>query len=163
MTPADVAALIRDDMRALDDARVVAHVAALLVTPPRPLRLAWPYGAVGESFDAFLILDHPRSATGIAFCRQGFGPANQWGLIFTDRGPPSTGTDDGWYPRFLDAYFESRASAELNIWRVREWRPSRDRAWMSGELPWGEAWERISALRVSAPHAQYYCDHSVRY
>lgn len=163
MTPADVAARIRDDMRALDDARVVAHVSALLVTPPRPIRLTWPYGAVGESFDAFLVLDHPRSGTGIAFCRQGFGPANPWGLISTDRGPPSTGPDAGWYPRFLDAYFESMAPADLDIWRVREWRLSRDGTWMSGELPWDEAWERVSALRVSAPHARYYCDHSVRY
>jgi hypothetical protein len=163
MTLADVAALVREDMRALDDARVVEHVSALLVAPPRPLRLAWLYGAVGEAFDAFLVLDHPRSGTGIAYCRQGFGPTSPWGLILTNRGPPSTGSDDGWYPRFLDAYFESKAPADLDIWRVREWRLSRDGAWMSGELPWDEAWERVSALRVSAPHAQYYCDHSVRY
>jgi hypothetical protein len=163
MTPADVAALIRDDMRALDDARVVAHVSALFVAPPRPLRLAWPYGAVGEAFDAFLVLDHPRSGTGIAYCRQGFGPAHPWGLIFTDRGPPSTGPDDGWYPRFLDAYFASKASADVPIWRVREWRTSRDRAWVSGELPWDEAWERVAELRASAPLAQHYADHAVRY
>jgi hypothetical protein len=163
MTPADVAALVRDDMRALDDARVVAHVSALLTAPPRLLRLAWFYGAVGETFDAFLVLDHPRSGTGIAYCRQGFGPANPWGLILTDRGPPSTGADDGWYPRFLDAYFESKAPADLDIWRVREWRPSRDGAWLSGELPWDEAWAQVAELRASTPHGQYYCDHAIRY
>ena len=163
MTPADVEALIRDDMRALHDARVVAHVSALLVAPPRPLRLEWPYGSVGEAFDGWLVFDHPRSGTGIAYCQQGFGPAKPWGLICTDRGPPSTGMDDGWYPRFLDAYFESKAPADLAIWRVREWRPNRDGAWVSGELPWDEAWERVSALRASAPHAQYYCDQAVMY
>jgi hypothetical protein len=163
MTPADVEALIQDDMRALHDGRVVAHVSTLLVRPPRPLRLAWPYGAVGEAFDAFLVLDHPASGTGIAHCRQGFGPAHPWGLIVTGRRPPSTGMDDGWYLRFLDAYFESKASADLPIWRVREWRTSRDGAWVSGELPWDAAWAQVAELRESAPHAQYYCDHAALY
>ncbi len=161
MTPADVEALVRDDMRALDDARVVAHVASLLVVPPRPLRLNWPYGAVGEAFDGFLVLDHPPSGTGIAYCRQGFGPASPWGLIWTDRGPPSTGMDDGWYPRFLGAYFESKAPADLDIWRVRERKPGQGPAWVSGELPWDEAWRRVYALRESAPDSRYDCEHAV--
>jgi hypothetical protein len=163
MTAADLEALVRDDMRALSDARVVAHLASLLVAPPRRLRLGWPFGIVGETLDGFLVLDHPRSGTGVVYCRQGFGPENPWGLVCTDRGPLSTGTSDGWYPRFLDAYFESKAPADLAIWRVREWRPGRDGAWVSGELPWDEAWERVSGLRASAPHTQYYCDHSVMY
>ncbi|MFO0876271.1 MAG: hypothetical protein U0840_02770 [Gemmataceae bacterium] len=160
---ADVEALVRDDMRALSDARVAAHVFSLLADPPRPVRLGWTFGAVGETLDGFLVLDHPRSGTGIVYCEQGFGPANPWGLVFTDRGPLSTGTSDGWYPRLLDAYFESKASADVPIWRVRVWRTSRDGAWVSGELPWDEAWARVAELRASAPHAQYYSDHSVRY
>jgi len=164
MTPADVEALIQDDMRAIHDARVVAHVSSLLVSPPRPLRLAWPYGAVGEAFDGFLVLDHSASSTGIAYCGQGFGPAKPWGLVGTgDEVFPSTGMTDGWYPRFLDAYFESHAAADLAIWRVREWRTSHDGAWVSGELPWDAAWAQVAELRESAPHAQYYCDHAVPY
>ena len=128
MTPADLAALIRYEMRASHDTRVVAHVTALMVAPPRPLVLAWPYGEVGVVFDGFLVLDHSRSGTGIAYCLHGFGPAAPWGLIFTNReSPPSTGTSDGWYPRFLDAYFESKAPADLDIWRVRERNPGQAR------------------------------------
>jgi hypothetical protein len=163
MTLADVEALVRDDMRALSDARVAAHVSSLLAVPPQSLRLGWTFGAVGETLDGFLVLDHPRSGTGIVYCEQGFGPANPWGLVFTNRGPLSTGTSDGWYPRLLDAYFESKASADVPIWRVREWRLSFDGAWVSGELPWDEAWAQVAELRASAPHAQYYCDHAVRY
>ncbi|MDB5306309.1 MAG: hypothetical protein JWO38_511 [Gemmataceae bacterium] len=164
MTPADVEALVRDDMRALYDPRVVAHVTSLLVAPPRPLLLAWPYGAVGESFDGFLVLDHTRSGTGIAYCRQGFGPADPWGLIFTNReSPPSTGMSDGWYSRFLDAYFESRAPADLDIWRVKEQRPGQGPTWVSAELAWDEAWKRVYALRESAPDCQYNCEHVVTY
>lgn len=163
MTAADVEALVRYDIRTLSDARVATHLASLLVASPRPLHLGWVYGAVGEAFDGFLVLDHSRSGTGIVYCQQGFGPENPWGLVFTDRGPLSTGTSDGWYPRLLDAYFESKASTDVPIWRVREWRPSRDGAWVSGELPWDEAWARVAELKASAPHAQYYTDHAVRY
>jgi hypothetical protein len=165
VTPEDVTALVRDDMRALHDARVAAHVTSLLLAPPRPLLFAWPFGSGGERFDGFLVLDHPPSGTGIAYCRDGLGPEAPWALIFTTGlgSPPSTGRPDESYPRFLDAYFESKASADVPIWRVREWRTSRDGAWVSGELPWDEAWARVAELRASAPHAQYYCDHSVTY
>ena len=163
MIPADVMALVRDDMRALSDARVAVHVASLLAVPPQPLRLGWTFGAIGQTLDGFLVLDHPRSGTGIVYCEHGFGPANTWGLVFTDRGPLSAGSSDGWYPRFLDAYFESKAAVDMPIWRVREWRTSYDGAWLSGELPWDETWARVAELRASAPHIQYYSDHSVRY
>lgn len=165
MTSTDVEALVQDDVRALSDARVVAHVISLLLAPPRPLRLVWPWGPGGETFEGFLVLDHPPSSTGVAYCRKGLGPAAPWALVFTtDLGsPPSTGRPDESYPRFLDAYFESKASAEVPIWRVREGRTSFDGAWVTGELSWVEAWARVAKLRASAPHAPYYCDHSVRY
>jgi hypothetical protein len=163
VTPADVEALVRDDVRAISDARVVAHVCSLMAVPPQRLPLAWSFGSLGETLDGFLVLDHPRSGTGIVYCGQGFGPDTPWGLVFIDRGPLSTGTSDGWYARVLDAYFASKAPADLAIWRVREWRPTRAGAWVSGDLPWDEAWARVSALRASEPHTQYYCDHSVMY
>ena len=100
MTSADVEGLVRDDMRALSDARVVVHITSLLATPPRVLRLGWSFGAVEETLDGFLVLDHPLSGTGIVYCRQSFGPEHPWGLVFTNRGPLFTGTSDGWYARF---------------------------------------------------------------
>jgi hypothetical protein len=163
MIPVDVAALVRDDMRMLYDSRVLAHISALLLAPPRPVLLAWPYGAVGETFEGFLVLDHPRSDTALAFCQQGFGPADCWGIIATDHGPLSTGKSDGWYPRFLDAYFDSMAPTELDIWRVKERRPSQGPVWVSGELPWDEAWKRVYALRESAADCKYHCEHGVTY
>jgi hypothetical protein len=164
MTPADVAALIRDDMRTLHDARVVVHVTSLRVTPPRQLLLAWAYGAAGEAFDGFLVLDHPRSGTAIAYCHEGFGPATPWGLVCTKRESlPSMGMSEGWFPRFLDAYFESMASTDLDIWRVRERKDGQDHTWVSGELSWDEAWKRVMALRESAPDCRYDCQHAIIY
>jgi hypothetical protein len=165
MTSAEVAALVRDDLRALRDARVAAHISALLVAPPSPLLFVWPYGPGGETFEGFLVLDHPPSGTGIACCRDGLGPAAPCTLLFTtDLGsPPSTGRPDGRYPRFLDAYFESKAATDLAIWRIRERQPGQEPAWLSGELPWDEAWERVMALRVASPQCWYDCEHAVRY
>lgn len=164
MTPTDVAALVRDEMRSLHDARVVAHVSSLLVSPPRQLLLGWDYGVVGTTFEGFLVLDHARSGTAIAYCQQGFGPAAPWGLIFTKQGrPPSMGMSDGWFPQFLDGFFESMASADLDIWRVKERRPGQDPTWMSGELSWNEAWKQVMALRESAPDCRYDCEHAIAY
>jgi hypothetical protein len=164
MTPADVSELIRDDMRALSDARVVVYLSSLLVTPPRQLLLGWDYGPTGEAFEGFLVLYHPSSDTAIAYCQQGFGPAAPWGLIRIKQGsPPSMGMDSGWFPRFLDAFFDSLASTDLEIWRVKERKPGQDPAWVSGELSWDEAWERVLALRRSAPDCGYDCEHAITY
>lgn len=144
--------------------RVVAYVTSLLVTPPRPLLLGWDYGAAGEAFEGILVLHHLKSGTAIAYCQQGFGPALPWGLISTRHSPPhSMGTSDGWYPRFLDGFFESMASTDLNIWRVRERKPGNEPAWVSNELPWDEAWKRVMALRESAPDCRYDCEHANTY
>jgi hypothetical protein len=162
MTTADVEALVRDDMRVLSDARVLAHVSSLLLTPPRPQRV-WVPRYSGEVYEGFLVLSHPSGAA-VAYSPRDYDLAVPWGLVGTPNEPPSAATwCYDWYPRFLDVYFESLASTDLAIWRVREWQPGRDGAWVSGELSWREAWEQVSAMRASAPHAQYYCDHSIMY
>jgi hypothetical protein len=164
MTPADVTALIRCEMLALHDKRVADLVSSLLVSPPRPLLLGWDYGAAGEAFDGFLVLDHPTSGTGIAYCQQGFGPSHPWGLIFTQgESPPSMGMDSGWFSRFLDAVFDSMVSADLDIWRVQECKPGQDAAWVSDELSWDEAWRRVKALRESTRDCRYNCSHAITY
>ena len=117
MTSDEIVALIQNDMRTVNDVRVSRYITSLLITPPLRQLLSWDYGLPKDAFDGFLALDHPKSGTGIAYCEQGFGPAAPWGLISTRRDelPPSMGTSDGWFPRFLDAFFESKASTALNI------------------------------------------------
>jgi hypothetical protein len=162
MTPEDVAALVRADMGALRDARVFAHVGALLVTPPRPLRV-WVPRYSGEVYEGFLVLSHPSGAA-VAYCPRDYAPAVSWGLVGTPNEPPTSETwCYDWYPRFLDVYFDSVAATDLDIWRVRERRPGRDPAWVSGELSWDAVWKRVSALRESSPDCQYDCEHSVQY
>jgi hypothetical protein len=62
MMPADVAALVRDDMTALRDARVSAHVSSLLLTPPRQLRVRVPRYP-GEVYEGFLVLGDPSGSS----------------------------------------------------------------------------------------------------
>lgn len=162
MAPEDVAALVREDLGDLADPRVLAHLSSLLVIPPQRIILGWDYGKPGEQFPGFLVLDHAASGTGIAYCQHGFGPQNPWGLIFTHReSPPSIGMDDGWYPRFLDAYFESKAASELDIWRVRKREPGQEAEWLTGDQSWDEAWRRVTALRQSDSTCRYDCEHAV--
>ena len=162
MTPADVAALVRDDMAALRDARVFAHVSSLLLTPPWPLRV-WVPRYSGEVYEGFLVLSHPSGAA-VAYCPRGYDPAAPWGLVGTPNEPPTSAAwCYDWYPRFLDVYFDSKAVTDLAIWRVRERRPRREPAWMSDELPWEEAWERVYALRAASPECRYDCEHPVTY
>jgi hypothetical protein len=162
MTPADVAGVVRADMATLTDARVRAHVTSLLVSPPRPLRV-WVPRYSGEVYDGFLVLSHPSGAA-IAYCPRDYDPAVPWGLIFAPNEPPaSEALSHDWYPRFLDVYFDSRAAPDVAIWRVRERRPRREPAWVSGELSWDEAWARVYALRASSPECQYDCEHAVLY
>jgi hypothetical protein len=164
MTSAAIASLIQDDMSAMHDIRISAYVGSLLITPPRHLLLGWEYGASEEAFEGFLALDHSKSGTAIANCQKGFGPATPWGLISTrHRLPPSMGASDGWFPRFLDAFFESMASTDLKIWRVRERKPGKEPTWISDELSWDEAWNRVISLRGAAPDCRYDCEHAITY
>ena len=83
-------------------------------------------------------------------------------MIFTNReSPPCIGMDDGWYPRFLDAYFESKAPCELDIWRVRKNQPGQEPEWLTGEMSWDEVWHHVRALRQSDPNCRYDCEHAI--
>ncbi len=164
MEPADVAALVRNDMAALRDARVLDHVTELLLTPPRPVRV-WVARYSGEVYEGFVVLSHPSSGTSVVYCPRDYDPADPWNLVFT---PHESPTLEAWcsgdrWRRFLDVYFESKAVADLAIWRVRERKPGREPEWLSGELSWDEAWGRVKALREASPECAYDCERAVPY
>jgi hypothetical protein len=118
--PAGLKALIEHELQGLSDIRVAAHVRSLLVEPKLVFR-NWDYGAPGEQYPCWTVLAHNRFKTAIAYCESGFGPRCPWGLVSLasdNAGALSMSMDSGWFPRFLDAYFESFAATELPIWRV---------------------------------------------
>ncbi|MGX1317569.1 hypothetical protein AB7M17_001022 [Bradyrhizobium sp. USDA 377] len=158
-------ALIEDELTTLSDARVVAHVMKMLVVPCAVLR-NWGYGVHGQQYPCWIVLDDPaHSFSAIAFCEFGFGPKCPWGLISSGDAPGDMpmGMDSGWFPSFLDAYFESRAATELPIWRIMKEEPDRTLVPLSREGTWGSTWERINQLRSADPGGRYHCRHGITY
>jgi hypothetical protein len=155
-------ALIDSELDCLSDARVLRHIRSLLVAPSAVLR-AWDYGAPGERYPCWAVLDHSPSNTGIAYCERGFGPRCPWGLVWLggDR-PMSMGMDSSWFPTFLGAYFDSFASTDVPIWRVFEVSSTTEVA-VTDESAWELAWERVRDCQQREPRRRYEVGHGIRY
>jgi len=103
-----IASLVERELGGIRDARLAQRIRDLLV-PPYPVERAWDYGASGERFTCWTVLEDQPSNTGIAFCSQGFGPKAPWGLVFLSGPHMSIGMDCGWYASLEDAMKESMA------------------------------------------------------
>ncbi len=162
VTPKQIQALVDAELSALIDQRVVSHIRSLLVAPTAIMR-EWDYGAPGQSYPCWSVLDHPKSSTGIAYCEFGFGPRSPWGLVFlSGTSRMSIGMDSGWYESFMEVFFESRAATELSVWRVfkqeGEAYPGNP---LTEESDWDSTWSEVYKLRVADPSSRYHCSHSV--
>lgn len=150
--------LVETEITKLGNTRIAAHVRALLVRP-FPVIRDWDYGADKEAYPCWSVLAHEASNTGIAYCESGFGPRNPWGLVtLTGKENMSIGMDSGWFPCFLDAYFESRAASELPIWRVYQQQDDNFpvRA-LTVEGSWESTWLEVMRLRSTGTNHRYYC------
>ena len=156
-------ALVERELANVRDDRVIGHVRSLLV-PPKPEARPWDYGEAGQTFECWIVLAHTASGTAIAYCDEGFGPKTPWGLLWLDSEgiKASMGMDSGWFRTFIDAFFESFASAELPIWRVVEGSPPRLH-FLSDEMSLEEASAKAEALSLSYPKRRVWVHHSVRY
>lgn len=72
-----IRALVADELGGISDERVLYHIRSLLVEPTVIMR-DWDYGAAGEAYPCWAVLDHVKSNTGIAYCESGFGPRTPW-------------------------------------------------------------------------------------
>lgn len=115
MNADDILVLVRDETDLVRDPTVRAGLSRILVRPTFR-RLAWDYGRAGETYPAWMVAEHPETDTGIAWCGHGFGPKTPWGLVglTTD----SMGMDCGWFSTLRDAYVDSMAALDLEIWVV---------------------------------------------
>jgi hypothetical protein len=132
--------------------------------PPHAEARLWDYGEPGQTFPCWIVLDDKAaSATGIAYCEFGFGPKAPWVLLFMDdvKGRGSMGMDSGWFPTFMDAFFESFAATALPIWRLF----LQDDGWpgtpLTDEMTWDEAWAACSAARDSNSTSRYLVWHTI--
>jgi hypothetical protein len=90
------------------DNRFVAAIMPLLI-PPRREDRDWDYGVAGQKYPCWIVLEHRPSNTGIAYCAEGFGPADPWGLLFLQGEHLSMGMDAGWFTTLEGAFRESPA------------------------------------------------------
>src|ERR1043166_8620986 len=158
--------LIETELSTVSDARVVAYIRQMLIEPHMVLR-DWDYGEPGQQYPCWMVLKGTEGSTGceIAYCEFGFGPRSPWGLVSSGNDPQerAMGMDSGWFPTFLEAFFESVASIGVPIWRVFQEKPDRTLCPLTDEGTWESTWERINNLRSSDPEGRYHCLHSVAY
>jgi hypothetical protein len=162
ITPAQIHTLVETELSTINDPRVVAHVRSLLVTPTAISR-DWDYGAPGQTYPCWSVLNHPKSNTGIAYCESGFGPRTPWGLVvLSGTSHMSMGMDSGWFESFVEAYFDSMAAADLPIWRVfKQVDDSYPGVVLTSESEWDSTWNEVQRLRAADPTSRYHCSHSI--
>ena len=155
-----VPAHLKHLIETLTDDRVQQHIRTYLIKPT-PVLQNWEYGKSGQQFACWTVLDHKPTGHGIAYCDEGFGPKNPWGLV--DPAGGSMGMDAGWFDAFLPAYFDSSIVIELPIWRVFRSQDEGPRHAISEEGSWEETWEQVMSFRENDPTAQYDCDTNSRF
>ena len=162
MLPSRIQALIEAELVQLNDERVVQHVRTLLVQPKVVMR-GWGYGKKDEAYPCWSVLEHQRSNNGIAYCEFGFGPRAPWGLVtLSGTIDMSMGMDSGWFVTFLQAFFDSAAATELQIWRVFAQADGHyPGVAITGESDWTSTWDEVRRRRDATPSIRYHCEQSI--
>lgn len=111
LTASEVSALVEVQLARVSDPQAVALIRRLLVTP-RCEQRPWDYGAPGDEYPCWIVLEHAPSGTGVAYCEQGFGPSFPWGLLWISDEHLSMGMDCGWHDSLDGAVRESFAWPE---------------------------------------------------
>jgi hypothetical protein len=113
LNSSSIAAIVTEQLSRIHDPNLAATLQPLLVEPA-PILRDWDYGAPGEQFVCWSVIEHPASNTGIAYCEQGFGPTSPWGLVFLSGSHMSIGMDSAWYCSLEGAFRESMAWDGIN-------------------------------------------------
>ena len=108
MSTIQIATLVRKEIADISD-RVLREALEKLLVDPYCTERAWDYGDEGQTYPCWIVLEHPASNTGIAYCAEGFGPSDPWGLVFLSGEHMSIGMDSAWFANLEDAFRESAA------------------------------------------------------
>src|SRR5688572_20142885 len=108
LTPPDVEKLVQQQLANIGDRVLLARIRELLVSP-YPVERDWDYGAPGEKYTCWTVLEHCPSNTGIAYSEGGFGPTFPWGLVFLSGPHMNIGMDGGWHDTLEEAMLNSMA------------------------------------------------------
>jgi hypothetical protein len=103
-----ISELVDAELSKIADSTLEQRIRELLV-PPYPVEREWDYGPPDQHFTCWTVIEHRPSNTGVAFCAEGFGPSDPWGLIFLSGPRMDIGMDCSWYASLEDAVRNSIA------------------------------------------------------
>lgn len=104
----EISDLVEREILRISDDRLVKKIRELKVSPD-PVVRDWDYEPRGQRFVCWTVLEHQPSKAGIAYCSEGFGPGDPWGLVSLSGDCMSIGMDCGWIASLEDAMRESMA------------------------------------------------------
>jgi hypothetical protein len=78
---ADIDSLFEEETARITQPDLLDLIARLRV-PTRCEQRPWDYGEPNDAYPCWIVLEHPESNTCIAYCEEGFGPRDPWGLLF---------------------------------------------------------------------------------
>lgn len=165
ITAKQIEKLIEAELGCVADIRVVRHIRSLLIKP-RLLFRQWDYGEENTNYPCWNVLEHKASNTAICYSELGYGPMYPWGLVFLDgdNNEMSMGMDSGWFPIFVETYFDSFAAYEVPIWRVfRQIGDEYPGEPLSEESDSESTWEKVLKLREADKLGRYHHHHSIKY
>lgn len=102
MSAARITALVESELRSITQPELVA-MARDWTIPPKLEQRSWDYSVVDQHLPCWLVVEHPPSNTGIAYCAAGFGPSDPWGMVCLSGAQMSMGTDGAWFATLEDA------------------------------------------------------------
>lgn len=108
LTAKDLSAIVSKELAVITDSALLNRIRQLLVSP-YPVERDWDYGRIGEKFTCWTVLEHALSNTAIAYCEQGFGPSEPWGLVSLSGEHTGIGMDCSWFATLESAMRESMA------------------------------------------------------
>jgi len=108
MDASRISEIVALEIAAVSQGELIDAMRQCLV-PPRLEQREWDYSKESTRHPCWIVLEHRGSNTCIAYCEQGFGPNEPWGLLSISGNDASMGMDDRWYSRLEDCFRVSPA------------------------------------------------------
>ncbi len=109
----EVKALIEQEVARIESP-LLRQAAASVLVEPRLQPVPWDYGEDGEQFDCWIVANlRPWRPYVVAYCEQGFGPADPFGVIDADLS--TMGMDARWWDS-LGATLDNLGRDWLEAW-----------------------------------------------
>jgi len=108
ITSAELKKVIELEISLISQPELIDCIRRHLIEPRCEPR-EWDYGAPGLTYPCWIFAEHSVSNTAFAYCDQGFGPTDPWGLLSIRGSHMSIGMDSGWFSRLEGVFRDSMA------------------------------------------------------